>query len=313
MMAFTVAVLTGFALAVSLTPLMRRVGLRTGIVDKPGGNGLKIHKAPIPCLGGGGVLIAVLAGAIAANLFVRAEDCRCLPGIAVGAVLVFGIGLWDDTRGASPRLRLLIHLLSGAIVLLTGLRVETVPVIWIAAPLTLFYVGGAINASNMIDGMDGLAAGLCALTSLGLALLGFLSTDSLLLIVSGAVLGSSLGFLRYNFHPARIFLGDNGSGLLGFLIGVLLVRSTSRPYDWTGVVVPILMFGVPVLDMAFAILRRLLARRPLSAGDRSHSYDLLLNRGLSQTKVWIIMCAAQAIMVAAGVAVALSQGLRLNI
>jgi len=114
---------------------------------------------------------------------------------------------------------------------------------------------------------------------------------------------SLLGFLPYNFHPARIFLGDAGSGFLGFMLGVMAVMATSKPYNIANFIAPILIICVPVLDMAFAILRRLIQKRALFIGDRDHVYDLLLKRGWSQPKVWFLMCGMQTVVMLGALAI----------
>jgi UDP-GlcNAc:undecaprenyl-phosphate/decaprenyl-phosphate GlcNAc-1-phosphate transferase len=178
-----------------------------------------------------------------------------------------------------------------------------IPIWWIVIPFTIIYVAGAISAFNVTDGMDGLCAGISLISCIGYFFLGLKSGNVLLCSFSGILFMSLLGFLPYNFHPAKIFLGDAGSGFLGFMLGTMAVMATSRPYDIVNFIAVILVIGLPVFDIAFAILRRLFRRKPLFTGDRNHLYDLLLKKGWSQPKVWSVMCGIQSVLV--GVALVL--------
>lgn len=291
------AYLLPFIIALIFTPIVRDFALKKIITDKANGDPLKIHKESVALLGGASILIAVFLG-----VFVTAHSSpitgfyRETLGIIVSGLLVFGAGFWDDIKLAKPVVRLLLEILAGAIVLLLGIRVNFIPVWWIIVPLTLFYIVGAINALNVIDGMDGLCTGVSLISCIGFFFLGLNNQNNLLMVLSTILFMSLLGFLPYNFHPAKIFLGNAGSGLIGFLMGAMAVMATSKPLNVTNFIAPILIICVPVLDMAIAILRRPMRRKPLFNGDRDHIYDLLLKKGMSQPKVWIIICGAQFIL-----------------
>lgn len=295
-----------FAIALVITPVIRRFALRKGFTDKASGDPLKIHREPVALLGGLGILGAVMVGFAVSGvrcsvsgvrLAVYGVGVRQVVGIMLGGLLVFGVGLWDDVKSVKPIVRLLVQVLAGVIVILAGIRVNFIPIAGIAIPLTLFYIVGAINAFNVIDGMDGLCAGISLVGCVGFFFLGLNSGNMFLMLLSSVLFMSLLGFLPYNFHPAKIFLGDAGSGFLGFMLGVMAVMATSKPYSMTKFIAPILVVSVPVLDMAFAILRRLIRKKVLFIGDRDHTYDLLLKKGMSQPKVWSVVCGAQLAMV----------------
>ena len=218
--------------------------------------------------------------------------------------MVFGIGLWDDVKEVRPIVRFLTHILAGVVILLAGLRMNFIPIWWIIIPFTIIYVAGAINAFNVTDGMDGLCAGISRISCIGYFFLGLRSGNVLLYSLPGILFMSVLGFLPYNVPPAKIFLGDAGSGFLGFSLGTMAVMVTSKPCDIANFIAAILVIGLPVFDMTFAILRRLIRRKPLFIGDRDHLYDLLLKKGWSQPKVWSVMCGIQSILV--GVALILA-------
>jgi UDP-GlcNAc:undecaprenyl-phosphate GlcNAc-1-phosphate transferase len=279
------------------TPLIRKIALASGITDDAGGDPLKIHRQPVALLGGLAILVAVAIGVIVPLRGGFALYRNELIGITVGGLMIFGIGLWDDIRKVRPSVRFLMHILAGVVILLAGLRMNFIPIWWIIIPFTIIYVAGAINAFNVTDGMDGLCAGISLISCIGYFFLGLKSGNVLLCSLSGILFMSLLGFLPYNLHPAKIFLGDAGSGFLGFSLGTMAVMATSKPYDIANFIAAILVIGLPVFDMAFAILRRLIRRKPLFIGDRDHLYDPLLKKGWSQPKVWSVMCGAQLVLV----------------
>lgn len=294
-MVYSLIFLVVFLMSFTLTPMVRKIAISKNFFDQPGE--LRIHKQAVPLLGGVAVLIAMIAGILATGHRPQATGYRALWGVIAGGGLVFVVGLWDDVKSVKPIVRLLMQVLAGVIVILAGIRVNFIPIAGIAIPLTLFYIVGAINAFNVIDGMDGLCAGISLVGCVGFFFLGLNSGNMFLMLLSSVLFMSLLGFLPYNFHPAKIFLGDAGSGFLGFMLGVMAVMATSKPYSMTKFIAPILVVSVPVLDMAFAILRRLIRKKVLFIGDRNHTYDLLLKKGMSHPKVWSVVCGAQLAMV----------------
>jgi UDP-GlcNAc:undecaprenyl-phosphate/decaprenyl-phosphate GlcNAc-1-phosphate transferase len=286
-----------FGVSLILTPILAGLARKNGLVDNPAGDSLKIHRKPIPYLGGGAVLLGMLAG-----------FPLSLPGglpyaASAGILLIFGVGLVDDARQIKPGLRFLFQLLAGALVLAAGFSVNVIPFLWAVVPLTLFYIAGAINAVNVIDGMDGLAAGTGIVSCLGFMAAGIIIGDGWLTSLAGILLAALLGFLPYNFNPAKVFLGDAGSGFIGMVLGLMAVRLSSQAYAWHRFGAAILIIGIPVFDLAFAITRRKLSGKPVFAGDRSHIYDVLERKGLSQKMVWSIMMSAAAVLAGIGCAV----------
>ncbi len=300
-----------FIVVFLIIPFIRKIAFATGIVDDAGGDPLKIHKQPVALLGGLAIVAAVVIGMFIllrggfALGHISYGVCRNeLIGIIVGGLMIFGIGLWDDIRKISPPVRFLTHVLAGVVILMAGLRMNFIPIWWIFVPFTIIYVAGAINAFNVTDGMDGLCAGISLISCVGYFFLGLKSGNVFLCSLSGILFMSLLGFLPYNFHPAKIFLGDAGSGFLGFMLGTMAIMATSKPYDIANFIAAILVIGVPVFDIALAILRRFIRRRSLFTGDRGHLYDLLLKKGWSQPKVWAVVCGIQSVLV--GVALVLT-------
>ena len=234
-------------------------------------------------------------------LFFR-EFQKEISALVVALFILFLIGLVDDYKGLKPATRLLGQLSASLIVIfISGFSVKFIPVPSISVFITLLYLMGAINAINLIDGLDGLAAGITLVASAGF-LTGFiLSGSSLGIIISLGLIGSSIGFLIYNFPPAKIFLGDNGSTVLGFLLGILAVLYSSKPYSITNLLFPLLVLLVPILDTCVTISRRIINGLPLFYGDREHLYDQLVKKGLSQRQTLFIMCCFGLLGSAAGI------------
>ncbi len=283
-----------FGVSLVLTPILAGLAAKIGLVDNPVGDSLKIHRKPIPYLGGAAVLLGMFCG----FLPVLAGEVSYI--LLAGILLIFGVGLVDDARQIDPKVRLLFQLLAGALILAAGFSVNIIPCLWVAVPLTLFYIAGAINAVNIIDGMDGLAAGVSIISCLGFMAAGMIIGDRWLVSLAGILSAALLGFLPYNFNPAKVFLGDAGSGFIGMVLGLMAVRLSSQAYSWHRFAAAILIVGIPVFDMAFAIARRKLSGKPVFIGDRSHIYDILRDKGLSQKKVWGVMMAAAAVLVGIG-------------
>ena len=181
-----------------------------------------------------------------------------------------------------------------------GLSIKVTPLEIFGVLFVAFYILGGMNALNMNDGLDGLAAGMVAISCSGFAVLSILSGNDFGLILSLAGLGMTLGFLLYNFHPASIFMGDNGSHFLGFFVAVLAIVHTSGSNDLRWFIGPVLVIGLPVADCALSILRRILNRKAIFQGDREHIYDKLIHRGISVRGTVLICYLIQACFVACG-------------
>jgi UDP-GlcNAc:undecaprenyl-phosphate GlcNAc-1-phosphate transferase len=295
-MASLVALAVGFAASAALMPVIIRLSLRMGFTDQPGA--LKVHHAVVPVLGG----VGIFAGAAVALGAARGAPAEAGPlAIALG---VLALGAWDDLRNLPPRARLAAHSVAAAATLAIGLRVGTFPAAIVAVPLTAVLVVGAINAVNLFDGLDGLAGGTASLSLLGFAAMLHRAGGEAAAIVALAVAGAVLGFLLFNFNPARVFMGDNGSTFLGYVLAVLAIHASARPWDVRALAAALLVIGLPIVDTAAAIVRRALERRPIFAGDRSHIYDRLVDRGFSVRQTALLCWAIQALLVTAGLLVA---------
>jgi UDP-GlcNAc:undecaprenyl-phosphate GlcNAc-1-phosphate transferase len=312
-----------FAVTVFATPLAIWTAQRLGVMDIPDRK-LKPHARPTPYLGGTAICLGWSVALIAA-MASDVVDWKLLLPILVGGVAISGIGLADDVRDVSPKIRLALGALVIAVVLVvtrTGFNLA----VSVAGPLGLelpaplahglsiaagvFIVLGAVHSTNLIDGLDGLATGVTGVISAGFFLLAsFLAVweysqvgDPLRLVLAIAMLGAALGFLPFNFNPARIFMGDAGSTLLGYNCGMLILLFAERGiFRW--VVGALMIFALPVFDTALAMVRRWRSGKRIFEGDRSHFYDQLVQRGLSVRQTVAVCYALALTFVVVGLAV----------
>jgi len=307
-----------FGISFLVTPLCRKLALRWGIMDIPD-HDVKTHTQPTAYLGGVGILMGVLAG-LAIGFWILIDqqshvttavksqpggydagfhNWRILAGIGCGAIIACLLGVLDDLYDIKPWQKFLGQAVAACALIGVGIvpnfahffgffHIE-IPEIWntlLGAPVVLFFILGATNSLNLLDGLDGLCAGVTAIITLAFLVLGLsLATwshspvgDPVRLIVCLALAGGTLGFLPLNRHPAKIFMGDAGSMLLGFIAGTLMILFTERVGAWS--MGAIVIFGLPILDTAVALARRFLNKCPLFVSDRGHIYDQFMDRGL---------------------------------
>lgn len=272
--------------------MVRRVALNLGLVDRPGGR--KIHKAPVPRVGGVALYIGGLIGALP---FLK--DNNETFGILLAGTFVLLIGLLDDLIDLQPRIKLAGQIVACMILLLSGVKIDFVTdyisgqglvalglLTW---PLTLLWVIGLTNTVNLVDGVDGLAGGIVFI-ALATLLAVRLVTPHLhepelignVLVLTASIMGSLLAFLRFNIHPAVIFMGDSGAYFLGFMTAALSVAGATKGSILFPLVVPLIALGLPVLDVFLAILRRYSKKVPIFQADKEHLHHRLLQKGFSQ-------------------------------
>ncbi|HEV3470248.1 MAG TPA: MraY family glycosyltransferase [Pyrinomonadaceae bacterium] len=295
--------------SVTLTPLVRRGCERVGWMDVPR-DGRRVHRRAVPRLGGvalfASVFVALAALAPVDNPVARALDARRweLFATLVPAALVFLFGVYDDLRGAGARAKFAALAGAGALFYALGGRVEVLSVPWAGAvelpaaagfALTVVWMVGVANAFNLIDGLDGLAAGAALFASLVMLVVALLLGQPAVAVVACVLCGALVGFLRYNFNPASIFLGDSGALFIGFMLAALSVLGAQKASTAVAVAIPLLAFGVPVVDTAFTLVRRFLSGRPLFEGDREHIHHMLLARGWSQRRAVFVLYGASAL------------------
>ncbi len=272
--------------AIGGTPLARKLALRLGIIDQP--NARKLHTSPVPLLGG----VAIYGACILALLIF--EDRFRIPqlvSILLGATLISFLGVWDDKWGLRPILKLGGQVAAALILVLTGVQVQlfSAPILNVA--ITIVWVVGITNALNLLDNMDGLSGGVGAVAAVFFLLLAAMSEQYLVGGLAAAVLGACLGFLRYNFNPSSIFMGDAGSLFLGFVLAALGIklRFPSRQLIVTWMV-PIMVLGLPIFDTTLVVISRL--RRglnPLTNPGKDHVSHRLVRMGLTQRETVLVL------------------------
>jgi UDP-GlcNAc:undecaprenyl-phosphate GlcNAc-1-phosphate transferase len=292
--------LFSFFMVYLLIPLTKRLAIRYGVVDQP--NQRKIHRNPIPLSGG----LAIYFGTIV-TLFLFFQTTSLHFVIAWGGLFLVGIGLIDDwfkSKGKEfPAWPKLIVQIAAAVFAYifgiqffglgnfwTGQGIIYFPP-WLAVFMTIIWIVGFINMINFLDGMDGLAGGITIISSLTLFLIAIMRSQFDVAILSIIIIGASLAFLRHNFHPASVFLGDAGSMFLGYIIGVTSLYGTMKGATFITFVVTILALGVPVFDTIQVIITRLKEGTPIYKPDKRHVHHRLLNNGLSQKQAVMVIYA----------------------
>jgi UDP-GlcNAc:undecaprenyl-phosphate GlcNAc-1-phosphate transferase len=276
-----------------LTPAAGWVAARLGAVDAPGPR--RVHRRPIARMGGLAIAAAIALTVSPAVLPVVGGWPSWLrfDFLAAACALIVVTGIVDDVCGISARLKFLPQIAAAVLAWMAGLQIQTlslpylegIDLGWLGPVLTVLWIVGVTNAVNLIDGLDGLAAGLSAIAALGLAVLFLQQNHPALALVAFAVAGACLGFLRHNFHPARIFMGDTGSLLLGFLLATMAIAGSQKRSAATVLALPILMLAVPIVDTLACFARRMVHGKSPFSGDLGHVHHLLLSLGWSQRTV----------------------------
>lgn len=292
--AFAVAMVV----ALLVTPLVILLAEKTGAMDAP--NARKVHKKPIPRIGG----LAIYAGFMAAIIFVAAkfgldgEQVKETVGLILSGSLIVAVGLIDDYKNLPAKVKLLGQILAAAVLVLGfDVRIDFVTdpfgdyiyLEWFAIPATMFWLVGLTNTVNLIDGLDGLAAGVAAIASFTILLIALEQNFILVAVMTAALAGAAVGFLKYNFHPARIFMGDTGSMFLGFMLAGISVTGAVKSVATIALIVPIFALGLPILDTTFAIVRRLRGGVPIFKPDKGHLHHRLLGVGFTQCQAVLLM------------------------
>ncbi len=287
----------------ALTPAVRGLATRLRFLDFPSQS--KVHLTPTPLMGGIAVALASLSAAAAALALIECPYSARIVGFMSGGLIVVVLGLAEDANGMRPSVKLTGQAAAAAVMLFSG-GVEGIPLpLPIAFPLALFWMVGLMNAFNFLDNMDGITSGLAAIATFGIFTLALGQGNIHTAIAAIAVAGGALGFLRYNFAPASIFLGDAGSLFLGYVVGGLSLRAISYAgAGSTALLIPVLMLGYPIFDAFFVTVARLREGRDVAQGGRDHSSHRLARLGLTarQTATTIYLISASL----TGVAVYLS-------
>lgn len=306
----------GFGLTLAGVPLVARLARFAGAMDRP--NARKVHKVPTPLWGGLAVFVAYVLAIIGVLAIFPSAYAEIAPkagplvGMLLGSLMIVLTGMIDDRFNMPAKVKLVCQLLTGAVMIYWGVRIDYLSygqgVIyltnWQAIGLTLFWIVGITNAINLLDGLDGLVAGVALGSSLVFMVVAALKGQWVVVLVMAALAGCALGFLKYNFNPATIFMGDTGSLFLGLNFAGWSIVGLLKTTTAVAVAIPVLIMAVPILDTAFAIIRRSLARRPIFAPDKGHLHHRLLGAGLTQRQAVIMIYAINMMFGLAGLALA---------
>lgn len=292
---YYIALLFCFILSLIFTPFIKKFALKIGATDKP--NYRKIHSKIMPRLGGLAIFISFLIGFI-----VFSPDSPYFWSIFIGAIIVTATGFVDDIYELSPLFKFSAQFVAALVVALGGAQIDfinlpldyTIHFGFLSVPITVLWIVGITNAINLIDGLDGLAAGVSSIALLTISGLAISLGDTFVAFIGMMLLGSTVGFLFYNFHPAKIFMGDTGALFIGYMIGVLSILGFKNATLFS-LLVPITILGVPILDTVFAIIRRIIHKQPFYMPDKLHLHHCLLKLGYGHKQTVILIYAISAL------------------
>jgi len=291
---------TALILSFLITPFIIRLALKLGAMDVPKDN-RRVHKSPTPLIGG---LAIYMAFTIAVIIFMplnrESIENREVIGLIAGGTFITISGLLDDIRPMKARTKLCLQVVGALILISSGITIRYVTnpfdrvygmsdIGWLSIPATIFWIVGVTNAFNLIDGLDGLAAGIASISCLTLFVVSVLNNRVDAAILTLTLAGSTIGFLPYNFNPAKIFMGDTGAQFLGFILAAISIQGAIKSAAAIVITVPILAMGLPIYDTLMAMLRRFINKRPVMEADRGHFHHKLLDLGLSQKQAVFVM------------------------
>ncbi|MGO4538699.1 glycosyltransferase family 4 protein [Paenibacillus sp. 2TAB19] len=305
---YTIGFIISLVLALVMTPLVKKFAFKVGAIDKP--NHRKVHTRIMPRLGGLAIYIAFVGGffllsPLLPDGLLRPSDMKLINALLVGGTIIIVLGALDDRFELSAKVKLVGQIAAACVVVFGfGVKIdllnipfgETMQPIahWIAIPITILWIVGVTNAINLIDGLDGLAAGVSGIAIATIVVMASLMGFQPIILLSTLLLGGIVGFLVFNFHPAKIFMGDSGSLFLGFSLATLSMLGFKQ-VTIVSFVTPLLIIGVPLSDTFFAIIRRWVNKRPVFAPDKGHLHHRLRDLGFSHRKTVLIIWSVAAI------------------
>jgi UDP-GlcNAc:undecaprenyl-phosphate/decaprenyl-phosphate GlcNAc-1-phosphate transferase len=294
---YVLAFLIALVIAYIIMPGVIYLAGRTGAMDAP--DPRKVHKKPIPRIGGIGIYIAFMVSVLIVSGMMDLSDdtIHGLVGLLLGGSVIVIIGIIDDYRNLPAKVKLVGQIVAACILVAFDIRIDFVTdpfgdffyFEYLAIPITVFWVVGLTNTVNLIDGLDGLAAGVSTIAAVTILLVALQQNIILVAVLTAALAGSAFGFLHYNFNPARIFMGDTGSMFLGFMLAGISVIGAVKSAATIALIVPILALGLPILDTTFAIVRRYRGGVPIFKPDKGHLHHRLLDLGFTQRQAVLLM------------------------
>ncbi len=284
-----------FLLAFLSTPFVKKLAKKIGAIDIPKDK-RRMHTDSVPLIGG----LAIFLGFLVSTVIFTEIDIKII-AILSGALIMVVLGVFDDKYALGAKFKLMIQIIAAAIPVIAGVRIERIilPFLksggiefgWLAYPITILWIVALTNAVNLIDGLDGLAAGVSAIASFSMFLIALMQGNYVIAVMSAALVGACCGFLPYNFSPASIFMGDTGSTFLGFVMASLSVLGLFKIHAIISFAVPFIAFGIPIFDTSFAIFRRIKEHRPIMSPDRGHLHHRLVDMGFSHKQAVLIIYA----------------------
>jgi UDP-GlcNAc:undecaprenyl-phosphate GlcNAc-1-phosphate transferase len=272
------AMLVAAAVSFAATPLVKTLACKVGAIDVPKDN-RRMHKVPIPRMGGLAIFLAFLL-----SVLVFAEIDRQMQGILLGAIMIVILGVLDDIMALKALPKLFVQICRIQFVSNPNVFSEAtyLNLGWLSIPVTIIWIVAITNAVNFIDGLDGLAVGVSAISTASLIVIALMVKEVNIVIILCALFGACLGFIPYNMNPAKIFMGDTGSTFLGYILATLSITGLFKMYAIISFAVPFLILGIPIFDICFAFLRRIAhGQNPMKA-DRGHFHHRLIDMGFSQ-------------------------------
>lgn len=294
---YVLAFFIALAAAYILTPGVISLATRLGAMDAP--DPRKVHKKPVPRLGGLAIYLAFTVAALS-----TVEMNMEMTGLLLGGTVIAIVGIIDDFKNLPAKVKLLGQIFAALLLVAFDIRIDFISdpfgdflyLEYLAVPATIFWVVGLTNTVNLIDGLDGLAAGVSMIASVTIALVALQQGFLLVAVLTAALAGSAMGFLHYNFNPARIFMGDTGSMFLGYMLAGISIIGAVKSAATIALIVPILALGLPILDTAFAIIRRYRGGVPIFKPDRGHLHHRLLDLGFTQKQAVLLMYVISAVL-----------------
>ncbi len=306
---YLIALVVSFFISMILTPFVIKFAKKIGAIDKPKARG--VHKEPKPLAGG---IAIVFSFVITSIIFVPnsvSYDAKQFLGILVAGLLIAGVGFLDDLYQLSAKIRLIVQITAAVIVIFTGTRIDWFTWFFSDADflflgafsniITVIWIVGLTNAMNLIDGLDGLAAGVASIASISFFVISVIFSSPISAILAAILAGACIGFLPMNFNPAKIFMGDTGSTFLGFMLAVISIQGLTKGFTLLTFFIGVVVFGLPIFDTSFAIVRRVAKRQSIATADRGHLHHRLVDKGIGHRNAVLTMYLVAALFGLAGV------------
>ncbi len=292
-LAFIIALLASWV----LTPYVKKLAFRIGALDKP--DGRKVHHGIMPRLGGLAIYLAFVIGVLATM-----HMTRDIFALLLGGTVIAAVGVLDDKYQLPAKVKLLGQIAAALVLVLFDIKIEWLNNPWggyfyleyFSVPFTVFWIVSFTNVVNLMDGLDGLAAGVSAIASVTVILVALQQGFYPVAVITAALAGGIIGFIRYNFNPASIFMGDTGSMFIGYMLAAISIFGAVKSAATIALIVPAVALGLPIMDTAFAIVRRYTNGRPIFQPDKGHLHHRLLAMGLSQKQAVLLMYVISAVL-----------------